>query len=83
MRPGAARWRHLRVPGAVGNVVMVDSAGKDLVIEHAMSCDGERPRSVLAQFDPVHHAETPLVELGGRESFGRILVFGEVRASQF
>jgi len=75
--------RHLRVPGAVGNVVMVDSVGKDLVIEHAMSCDGERPRSVLARFDPVHHEETPLVELGGRESFGRILVFGEVRASQF
>jgi hypothetical protein len=75
--------RHLRVPGAVGNVVMVDSVGKDLIIEHSMSCDGERPRSVLARFDPVHHEETPLVELGGRKSFGRILVFGEVRASPF
>ncbi len=75
--------RHLRVPGAVGNVVMVDAVGKDLVIEHATSCEGERPRSVLARFDPVHHEETPLVKLGGRETFGRILVFGEVRASQF
>ena len=71
--------RHLRVPGAVGNVVMVDAVGKDLVIEHATSCEGERPRSVLARFDPVHHEETPLVKLGGRETFGRILVFGEVR----
>jgi hypothetical protein len=75
--------RHLRVPGAVGNVVMVDAVGKDLVIEHAASCDGDRPRSVLSRFDPIHHEETPLVKLRGRESFGRILVFGEVRASQF
>ena len=75
--------RHLQVPGAVGNVVMVDAVGTDLVIEHASSCEGRRPRSVLARFDPVHREETPLVKLGGRESFGRILVFGEVRASRF
>ncbi len=75
--------RHLQVPGAVGNVVMVDSVGKDLVLEHASSCEGDRPRSVLARFDPVHHEETALVKLGGRASFGRVLVFGEVRASLF
>jgi hypothetical protein len=75
--------KHLRVPGAVGNVNLVDAVGQDLVLQHATSCDGDRPRSVLSRFDPVRHEETPLVTLGRHEDFGRILVFGEVRASRY
>jgi hypothetical protein len=75
--------RHLRVPGAVGNVVMVDSVGNDLVLQHAASCEGRRPRSVLSLFDPVHHEETPLLVLGKHEMFGGIRVLGEVRASTY
>ena len=75
--------KHLRVPGAVGSVWLVDAVGKELVIQHTESCDGHRPRAVLSRFDPVHHEETPLLVLGRREDFGRILVFGEVRASAY
>jgi hypothetical protein len=73
----------VKVPGAVGNVIMVDTVGSDLVLVHAASCDGGRPRSVLSLFDPVHHDETPLLKLGRHEAFGRIMVLGEVRASAF
>jgi hypothetical protein len=75
--------RHLRVPGAVGNVLMIDAVGKDLVLEHAASCDGDRPRSELSLFDPVHHEETPLLVLGKHEAFGAIRVLGEVRESTY
>jgi len=75
--------RHLDVPGAVGNVVMVNAVGYDLVIEHAASCDGDRPRSVLSLFDPVSHDETPLLRLGRHQDFGRILLLGEVRVSSY
>jgi hypothetical protein len=75
--------RHLRVPGAVGNVLMVDAVGKELVLEHAASCDGARPRSELSLFDPVHHAETPFLTLGRHEAFETVLVLGEARATSF
>jgi hypothetical protein len=75
--------KHLRVPGAVGSVNLVDVVGNDLVLQHATSCDGDRPRASLVRFDPVHHVETPLLTLGRHEDFGRILVFGEVRTSRF
>jgi hypothetical protein len=75
--------RHLRVPGAVGNVVMVDAVGTDLVLEHAASCDGARPRPELSLFDPVHHAETPFLTLGRHEAFETVLVLGEARATNF
>ena len=75
--------RHLRVPGAVGSVVMVDAVGRDLVLEHAASCDGDRPRAVLSRFDPVHHTETPLLVLGKHEAFGGVRVLGEVRSSAY
>ena len=71
------------MPGAVGNVLMVDAVGDDLILEHAASCDGARPRSMLSSFDPVRHRETPLLVLGKHEAFGRILVLGEVRASTY
>ena len=75
--------RHLRVPGAVGNVDMIDAVGKDLVLAHSASCDGDRPRAELTLFDPVHHQETPLLVLGKREAFGGILVLGEERAAAY
>jgi hypothetical protein len=75
--------KKLRVPGAVGNVLMVDAVGTELVLEHAASCDGDRPRAVLSRFDPVHHEETPILVLGRHEDFGRILVYGEVRTSTY
>jgi hypothetical protein len=71
----------VKVPGAVGNVIMINTVGSDLVLEHAASCDGGRPRSVLSLFDPVHHDETTLLKLGRHEAFGRIMLLGEVRAS--
>jgi hypothetical protein len=73
----------LKVPGAVGSVVMVNAVGNDLVLEHAASCDGDRPRAELTTYDPATHAETPLVTLGTHEEFGGVLVLGEVRASTY
>ncbi len=75
--------KHLRVPGAVGNVLMLDAVDDDLVLEHAGGCDSDHTRAMLTRFDPVHHAETPLLVLGRHEAFGRILVLGEVRASAY
>jgi hypothetical protein len=75
--------RHLRVPGAVGSVILVDAVGKEVVLEHASSCDGDRPRAVLSLFDPVHHKEKVLLKLGKHEAFGGIRVLGEVRASAY
>ena len=54
--------------------------------EHEFLVDkarGDRPRSVLSMFDPVHHDETPLLTLGRHEDFGGIRVLGEVRATAF
>jgi hypothetical protein len=73
----------IKVPGAVGNIIMVNTIGGDLVLEHTASCDGQRPRSVLATYDPATHHETPLVTLGKHEDFGGILVLGEVHATTY
>jgi hypothetical protein len=73
----------IKVPGAVGNIIMVSSVGDDLVLEHTASCDGQRPRSVLATYDPTSHHETPLVTLGRHEDFGGIQVLGEVHATTY
>lgn len=75
--------RHLTVPGAVGNVLMVNAVGNDLILEHAASCDGSRPRSMLSRFDPESHEETPLLVLKKHEAFGRIMLLGEVYASTY
>ncbi|HEX5090014.1 MAG TPA: hypothetical protein VFV89_19555 [Nocardioides sp.] len=75
--------KHLKVPGAVGNVLMVNAVGNDLILEHAASCDGARPRSMLTRFDPVTHDETPMLVLEKREAFGRIMLLGEVYASVY
>jgi hypothetical protein len=62
---------------------MVNVVGTNLVLEHAASCDGDRPRSELTTYDPATHGETPLVTLAKHEDFGRIMVLGEVRASTY
>jgi hypothetical protein len=73
--------RPIKVDGAVGNVVMVNVVGGSLVLEHAASCDGAAPRSVLATWDPVTHTESRLVKLARDEDFGAVRVLGEVHAS--
>lgn len=80
---GKRSTKPLDVRGAVGNVIMVDAVGDDLVLEHAASCDGDRPRAMLGLFDPVRHRETPLLVLGKHEGFGGIRVLGEVRAAAY
>ena len=75
--------KRLRVPGAVGSVWLVDAVGDELVLRHTKGCGGQRPRSVLSRFDPVHHRERPLVVLGRHEAFSQIRVFGEVRAATY
>lgn len=73
----SGRVSHVRVPGAVGNVLLLGAAGDRLVIEHAESCDGAAPRSEISRFDPVTKKERILVRLGRHEDFGRILAYGE------
>lgn len=65
------------VPHAVGNVLLLDGSGGQLVIEHAVSCDGAQPRSVIARFDPVSGRERVITALPRDEAFGRILRFGD------
>jgi len=69
----------LRVPGAVGDVRLLGATAERLVIQHAQSCDGGAPRSVIARFDPVTSRERVLVRLGRSAGFGAILGYGEVR----
>ena len=58
----------VKVPHAVGNLVMVDATATDLVLAHAVSCDGGRPRGMLSLFDPVPQHETPFFTLPGTSS---------------
>lgn len=67
----------VRVPGAVGSVLLLGSAGDRLVIEHAASCDGAAPRAEIGRFDPATGVEDVLVRLGRHEAFGRVLAYGE------
>jgi hypothetical protein len=71
------------VPHAVGNVLLVDGSGDRLVIEHAVSCDGAQPRSVLARFDPVTGKERVITGLPRDEGFGTILTFGDRQPTQY
>jgi TolB protein len=73
--------KEVRVPHSEGNVLLVDDDGEDLVIQHAVSCDGSAPRSALGRFDPVTREEQPLALLGKHEAFGRVLPYGEQQAS--
>jgi hypothetical protein len=71
------------VPHAVGNVLLLDGSGDQLVIEHAVSCDGAQPRSVIARFDPVAGKERVITALPREEGFGRILRFGDRQATAY
>ncbi|NYD42730.1 hypothetical protein [Nocardioides panaciterrulae] len=73
----------VRVPHAVGNVLLIGAEDDRLVIEHAASCDGATPRAVLARFDPASHEEQPIVRLGRHADFGRVLAYGERPASSY
>ena len=77
------RVTKVRVPGAVGNVLLIDGSGSQLTLEHAISCDGAAPRSALTRFDPVSKVERTLVLLPKREAFGTVLPYGERRATGF
>ncbi|MGZ4456474.1 MAG: hypothetical protein ACXVWV_10890 [Nocardioides sp.] len=75
--------REVKVPHAVGNVLLVGGAGHRLVVEHATSCDGAAPRSELAHYDPVTHREERITLLARDEAFTRVMPFAEVRASEY
>jgi hypothetical protein len=77
------RITHLRVPGAVGNVLLVGARGDRLVLQHAISCDGAAPRSALALFDPATHREKRLVVLPKDEAFAAVLPYGERRPTGY
>jgi len=77
------RITRVRVPHAVGNVLMVDTQGDRLVLQHAISCDGAAPRSALTSFDPATGTERRLVVLPRDEAFAAVLPFGERRPSGY
>ena len=71
----------LRLPGFRGSTYLVDAAGAALVVEKVPACRQDDGPAQLTRFDPVTRTETPLLTLGRREFFGRILTFGETRVS--
>lgn len=64
-----------------GNVLLVATAGSDLVITRGMGCRGKDPVGRLSLLDPVSGAETALVTLPHKEAFGRVVPLGEPQAS--
>ena len=73
----------VRVPHAVGNVLLVGATAHRLVLAHAISCDGSAPRAALTRFDPVTGHERVLTRLPADEAFDRILGYGERQASAY
>jgi TolB protein len=73
----------VRVPHAVGNVLLVDARGSRLTLQHAISCDGSAPRSALTRFDPQTGKERRLVVLPRRAAFDAVLPYGELRATGY
>jgi len=77
------RITRVRVPHAVGNVLLVDAQGGRLTLEHAISCDGAAPRSALTSFDPATGTERRLVVLPRDEAFAAVLPYGERRPTGY
>lgn len=73
------RITQVRVPHAVGNVLLVDAHGRKLTLQHAISCDGAAPRSALTRFDPRTGTERRLVVLPRGQAFAAVLRYGERR----
>jgi hypothetical protein len=68
---------------AIGNVLLVDTHGSQVTLQHAVSCDGAAPRSALTRYDPSTGRERTLVALSRRAAFDTVLPYGEVRATGF
>lgn len=69
----------MRVPHAVGNVLLVGARDGRLLLQHAIGCDGATPRSALTLFDPATRTERRLVVLPRDEAFAAVLPYGEPR----
>ncbi|MBA2956194.1 hypothetical protein GON03_17785 [Nocardioides sp. MAH-18] len=78
---GRITW--VRVPHAVGNVLMVDARDDRLILQHAISCDGAAPRSALTSFDPATRKERRLVVLPRDEAFAAVLPYSERRPTGY
>ncbi|MFC7493049.1 MULTISPECIES: hypothetical protein [unclassified Nocardioides] len=77
------RITHVQVPRAAGNVLLVDSDGDRLTLQHAVTCDGGAVRSALASFDPATGKERRLVTLPRDEAFAAVLPYGEPRPTGY
>lgn len=76
-RERGGRVTPVDVPGAVGNVLLLGGTRDRLVVQHAQSCEGAAPRSVIARLDPATGHERTLVRLPRSEDFGAVLAHGE------
>jgi hypothetical protein len=77
------RITHVKVPHAVGNVLLVDAQDDRLTLQHAISCDGAAPRSALTRFDPVTGKERRLVVLPRDEAFASVFPYGDRRPTTY
>lgn len=77
------RITRVRVPHAVGNVLLVGARDGRLLLQHAIGCDGATPRSALTLFDPATRTERRLVVLPRDEAFAAVLPYGEPRPTGY
>jgi hypothetical protein len=81
---GTVHELHVHSSVKYGNLLLVGTSGKDLVVQHETNpCAGPNVTSELTLVNPVTGKEKPLLVLGRRQALELdVFVFGEVRASQ-
>lgn len=65
------------------DVTLVGAVSSGLVVRRGPGCDGDLAHDALTVLDPATGAERPLVTLPGKETFDRILPFGEPQGSVY
>jgi hypothetical protein len=72
---GSATLVH--VPHARGNVYLIGTTARSLVLHHGVSCDGGTVRDSISHFDPTTGKDRVVALLPTDEAYDRILAYGE------
>lgn len=71
----------VRVPESTGNVYLLGTRGRRLVLQTGISCDGGGNQDAITHFDPSTHANRAVAKLPVGEAYDTVLAFGERHTS--